>query len=146
MYSDGLALGIGQCLVDDLVEALTVDYLYKRHSIRLVGDNPNGRCVLNADALAQIEVRLHFSGQLLLRIDYKRKRDAMLLRELLREIANRCRGSRGWTCRSFRGSFSRSINQLLVGKARVAEIIAKLFRLGGEPTGEHARSQPPGGQ
>jgi len=68
----------------------------------------------------------------------------MLLRELFREITNRCRGSRRGTCRSFRGSLSRGINQLLVGKDRIAKIIAKLFRLGVEPARVHRSVKAPG--
>src|ERR1700691_502476 len=84
---DGLALGVGERLVDDLVEPLTVNYLDKGHTIRLVGNDPNGRRVLNADALAEIEVGLDLRGQLLLRIDHKGKRDTVLLGELFRVIA-----------------------------------------------------------
>ena len=67
----GLALGFGQRLVDDLVESLPVDYFDKGHAVRFAGDHPDGRRVLDADALAKIDVRLDFCGQLLLRIDDK---------------------------------------------------------------------------
>ncbi len=123
---------------------MTVDYLDKGHAIRLVGDHPNGRRVLDADALAEIDVRLDFGSQLLLRVDHKGKRNAMLLGEFFREIMNRGRGSRRGTCWSFRGSFARGINQLLVGKDRIAKIIAKLFRLGVEPARIHRRVKAPG--
>ncbi len=89
-----LALGIGQRLVDDLVKPLPVDDFNKRHTIRLVGDNPNGRRVLNTNALAEIEICLDFCRQLLLRIDDERKCNAMLLGELLRKITKCSRSGR----------------------------------------------------
>ena len=47
----------------------------------MVGDHPDSRRVLDADALAESIVGLHLGGQLALRIDGERQGDAVALRD-----------------------------------------------------------------
>ncbi len=68
----------------------------------------------------------------------------MFLGKFFGEVVDRGRGGRRRTCRRLRRSLTRRINQVLIGKDRIAKIIANLFRLGVEPAGIHRSVKTPG--
>ena len=81
--------GVGEWLVDDLVELAAVDDFDEGRGVGAVGDDPDGGGVLDADALAESVVGFDFSVQLALGIDGEGQGDVVLLGELFGERGGR---------------------------------------------------------
>ncbi len=68
----------------------------------------------------------------------------MLLSKFLGKVMDGGCSGRSRTRRRFRGRLTRSVNQILIGKDLIAEVIAKLLRLGVEPSRVHRSVKTPG--
>ena len=81
-----LAADFGHGLVNELIEAAAVYDFNEGRSVGGAGDDPNGRGVLDADALAERVVGFHFFGQVAHGIDGEGQGDAVLGGPFLREL------------------------------------------------------------
>src|ERR1700692_2721952 len=109
------ALGVGYGLVNEFVELVAVDDFNERRALAVVGDDPDGGGVLNANALAQGVVGLDGGGELALGVDGEGHCDAMIGREFLGEVGH------------FGGVFA---DGGLGGKDFVTVVVAEFLRLG----------------
>ena len=119
--------GVGQCLVNHLVEIIKIQNFSVRSACSFIRHYPCRRGVFNADPHAQRIVRFDRRREFALRIDNKWEPDAMLLGKFFRESAQ------------VRFCF----NAGLICKYRVAEFIADFFRFRIEPASVHGRVEAP---
>lgn len=111
------AFGIDQGLVNKLIELAAVDYFDERSTFTVSGDDPNGRRVFNADALAESVVCLDGSKQFALGIDGKGQSDFAVGGKFAGERAERIEIRDGG----------------LIGKDGIAIFIAELLAFFVEP-------------
>ena len=121
------ATGVGDGLVDHLEELAAVNDLDEGRSLAVGGDHPDGRRVLNADALAQCVVGLDQAGELALGIDGEGQCEPAALGERF----------------SVLGQIAAGIDGDLVGEDVVAIVVADLLALGVEPAGVDRRVEAP---
>ena len=122
-------LGVGQGLVDDLVELAGVEDFDERGASGLAGDDPDGWGVVDADALAQGFVGLDLSVVGALGVYGEGQRTYfVVVGEFFGELAQDFEGGDGG----------------LVGEDLVAVIVAELFGLGVEEAGVDGGLGAPG--
>jgi len=79
------AFGLRERVVDHGIELGAIEDFHKRRAFGLVGNDPDGGSVLDADALAECVVGLYQGGQFLLGINHKGQCEFVVSGELLRE-------------------------------------------------------------
>jgi len=119
--------GVGEGLVEHLVELAAIDDLDEGRAFGAGGDHPDGGGVLDADALAEGVVRLDRRSELALGIDGEGQGDTVALSELLRELAQGGGADDGD----------------LVGEDLVAVLVAEGLGAGVEPAAVDRRLKAP---
>ena len=97
-------LGVGQGLVDQLIELAAVDHFDKRRALGVRRHHPDRRGMLDPHPLAKSIIGLDQGRQIALRIRRERKRYAVVLRVLLGKLRQDLQAGNG----------------ILVGKDRIA--------------------------
>ena len=100
VFGDGAGLfagaGIGEGLVDELGELTAVNDFDKGCAFAVVGDDPDGRGVLNADALTESVIGFDQCNELALGVDGKGQGDVVVGRKLLGELGKGVKADNGW--------------------------------------------------